>query len=90
MVSGSQAVNDSSSLHSSPGTKINADICRICLGILQFLYYDQQDVLVKRDCVSDFASTIADVIKQDGHIIDNFSLEVSLPQFIMENEESVW
>lgn len=69
---------------------VRLELCRICLGILQFAYYDQHDVLVKRECVSDFATTIADFVKQDGYQIDNFSIEVCLPSFVVENEESFW
>ncbi|KAL1820738.1 hypothetical protein ACET3Z_015607 [Daucus carota] len=70
---------------------INEDyVCRICLGILQFVYYDQQNVLVKSDSARDFALMIADAVKKEGHIVDSFSLEVSLPPLISENENLVW
>lgn len=70
---------------------INEDyVCRICLGILQFVYYDQQNVLVKSDSARDFALMIADAVKKEGHLVDSFSLEVSLPPLISENENLVW
>ncbi|KAL0360468.1 UNVERIFIED_CONTAM: tRNA pseudouridine synthase Pus10 [Sesamum radiatum] len=33
---------------------------------------------------------MGEVIKQEGHQIDKFSLEVSLPQDVVENEQAVW
>ncbi|KAM7517328.1 hypothetical protein LguiA_006911 [Lonicera macranthoides] len=77
------------SLLPSQELKIETDICRICLGVLQFLYCEGQETVVRKDCANDFASVIARVIKQEGHQMDNFSLEVSLPPVIMENEQAV-
>lgn len=88
-VNGSQADKDPSNLDTSHELESGDYVCRICLGILQFVYYDQQNVLVKRDSARDFALTIADFVKQDGHVADNFSLEVSLPPLILEKEESI-
>ncbi|XP_074373005.1 uncharacterized protein LOC141713470 [Apium graveolens] len=86
---GSQAAKDPGDLGTCQELISGDFVCRICLGILQFLYYNQQNVLVKRDSARDFALTIADFVKQDGHVADNFSLELSLPPLILENEESV-
>lgn len=88
-VNGSQADKDPSDLDTIQELISGDFVCRICLGILQFVYYDQQNVLIKRDSARDFAFTIADFVKQDGQVADSFSLEVSLPPLILENEESV-
>lgn len=88
-INGSQANKDPNNVDTSLELMSEDYVCRICLGILQFVYYDQGNVLVKRDSARDFALTIADVVKRDGHVADNFSLEVSMPPLILENEESV-
>ncbi|KAL2503892.1 Pseudouridine synthase family protein [Abeliophyllum distichum] len=66
------------------------EVCKICLGIMQFVYRDAKEILAKKDCAIDFAATIADVVKLEGHQIDSFSLELSLPPTIVDNEEAVW
>ncbi|CAL5416166.1 unnamed protein product [Camellia sinensis] len=66
------------------------NFCRICLGILQFAYHDNKEMLVKRNRANDFALLIAEIVKQEGHQIDNFSLEVSIPSRVMEQEQAVW
>ncbi|XP_047325747.1 tRNA pseudouridine synthase Pus10 [Impatiens glandulifera] len=65
-------------------------LCQICLGILQFVYCNEEGLLMKKECAVDFSVVIAEVAKQDGHQIDSFSLEVSVPSLITENEEIVW
>ncbi|GFS36016.1 pseudouridine synthase family protein [Actinidia rufa] len=59
-------------------------------GILQFAYHDGKEMLMKSDCANEFALLIAKVVKQEGHQIDSFSLEVSIPSRVMENEQAVW
>lgn len=66
------------------------EVCRVCLGILQFIYSDGKGMLVKKNHANDFASAIGDAIKQEGRQIDSFSLEVSLPPTVVENEQAVW
>ncbi|KAK1362259.1 tRNA pseudouridine(55) synthase [Heracleum sosnowskyi] len=88
-INGSQADKDPSNMDTYQELLSGDHVCRICLGILQFVYYDQQNMWVKRDSASAFALTIADFVKQDGHVADSFSLEVSLPPLFLENEESV-
>ncbi|KAI3464747.1 hypothetical protein Pfo_021410 [Paulownia fortunei] len=81
---------DLSNLESMQDFKVETKVCCVCLGILQFLYCDDKGMLVKKDCASDFAAVIEDVVKQEGHQIDSFSLEVSVPQSVVENEQAVW
>ncbi|CAF2162829.1 unnamed protein product, partial [Brassica napus] len=66
-------------------------ICIVCLGVLQFVFYDAKQTLVKMksDCGSDHAAWITDLVKQQGHEFDSFGLEVSLPSTISENERAV-
>ncbi|KAL5778307.1 hypothetical protein ACOSP7_011233 [Xanthoceras sorbifolium] len=64
--------------------------CSICLGVLQFVYCDNKETLVKKESANDMAATIADEVKKEGYQIDSFSLEVSLPPIILENENMAW
>ncbi|XP_060199899.1 uncharacterized protein LOC132628171 isoform X2 [Lycium barbarum] len=64
--------------------------CKICLGILQFLYYDDTGTLLKKYSADDFALVIAELVKKQYQQIDSFSLEVSLPSAVTENDEAVW
>lgn len=66
------------------------EICKNCLGIMQFVYRDAKEMLAKKGSAIDFATTIADVVKLEGHQIESFSLELSLPPIIVNNEESIW
>ncbi|GAV56700.1 hypothetical protein CFOL_v3_00242 [Cephalotus follicularis] len=78
---------------SSPSASKESELeplCSICLGILQFIYCDDKEMLVKKDSAHDLALTIAELVKQDGHTIDSFSLEVSMPPVVLENEQAVW
>lgn len=77
----------------SPNLKeleVNEALCSLCLGILQFSYCDDKASVVRKDSAYDFASSIVELVKQEGHQIDGFSLEVSIPPVIQENEQSVW
>ncbi|XP_024024568.1 putative tRNA pseudouridine synthase Pus10 isoform X2 [Morus notabilis] len=76
----------------SPNLKeleVNEALCSLCLGILQFSYCDDKASVVRKDSAYDFASSIVELVKQEGHQIDGFSLEVSIPPVIQENEQSV-
>lgn len=64
--------------------------CKICLGILQFLYFDDTGTLLKKYSVDDFAVVISELVKQQYQQIDSFSLEVSLPSAVTENDQAVW
>ncbi|KAK4853566.1 hypothetical protein QYF36_010962 [Acer negundo] len=64
--------------------------CSICLGVLQFAYCDDKERSVKKESANDLAVTIADLVKKEGYQIDSFSLEVSLPPIISENENMAW
>ncbi|PPR97605.1 hypothetical protein GOBAR_AA23066 [Gossypium barbadense] len=63
--------------------------CSVCLGVLQLSYRDDKETLVKMESPNDMALVIAELVKKEGHQIDGFSLEVSIPQFILENESSL-
>ncbi|KAE8674778.1 putative tRNA pseudouridine synthase Pus10-like isoform X2 [Hibiscus syriacus] len=67
----------------------NFQLCSVCLGILQLSYCDDKETMVKMESPNDMASTIAELVKTEGHQIDGFSLEVSVPQLILENESSL-
>lgn len=71
------------------GAEEEFKVCRVCLGILQFLYTDDKGILVRKNHIGDFAAAVGDVVKQEGHQVDNFSLEVSLPPTVLENEQAV-
>lgn len=64
-------------------------ICIVCLGILQFVFSDAKQKLVKTDSSSDYVARITDLVKQDRHEFDSFGLEVSVPSIITENERAV-
>ncbi|KDP36851.1 hypothetical protein JCGZ_08142 [Jatropha curcas] len=65
------------------------ELCRVCLGILQFIYCDDKGITVKKNSAINLALSIAELIKREGHQIDSFSLEVSIPHIILENEQIV-
>ncbi|KAL3641651.1 hypothetical protein CASFOL_012466 [Castilleja foliolosa] len=71
-------------------TEEDFKVCRVCVGILQFVYNDDKGMLVKKDHATHFAAAIGDVIKKEGYQLDSFALEVSLPLIIVENEQAVW
>ncbi|KAK4348889.1 hypothetical protein RND71_031644 [Anisodus tanguticus] len=62
--------------------------CKICIGILQFLYNDDTGTLFKKYSADDFALVIAELVKQQYQQIDSFSLEVSLPSAVTENDQA--
>ncbi|CAI9117046.1 OLC1v1018359C1 [Oldenlandia corymbosa var. corymbosa] len=64
-------------------------VCSICLGVLDFVYHDEQGILVRKDRASDLAQMIVEAVKQEYQLIDGFSLEVSLPPVVLENEQIV-
>ncbi|KAL6527484.1 hypothetical protein OROGR_016574 [Orobanche gracilis] len=72
--------------------EIHEDIkfCSVCLGILQYVYNDDKGMLVKKNHANDFAAAIGDVVKKEGHQCGSFSLEVSVPPIVVENEQAVW
>lgn len=47
-------------------------------------------MFVKMENAKDLAVTISDLVKKEGYQIDSFSLEVSIPPVILENENMVW
>lgn len=65
------------------------EVCRVCRGILQFMYNDDKGMLEKKNHACDFAAEIRDAVKQEGHQFDSFTLEVSLPLIVVENEQAV-
>ncbi|KAL5557781.1 hypothetical protein UlMin_033992 [Ulmus minor] len=77
---------------SFPTSKESEDpvLCSICLGILQFIYSDGKVSLVRKDSSNDFAASIVVLVKQEGYQIEDFSLEVSIPPAIQENERFLW
>ncbi|RYQ79616.1 hypothetical protein Ahy_Scaffold2g107542 isoform B [Arachis hypogaea] len=68
-------------------TSNEAKLCNICLGILQFRFYDDREKRVlQKDTAYDVALLIADMVKQERYQFDTFSLEVSIPPLILQNE----
>uniref|UniRef100_A0A6N2LE95 Uncharacterized protein n=1 Tax=Salix viminalis TaxID=40686 RepID=A0A6N2LE95_SALVM len=55
----------------------------------EFTYRDEKEMLVKRKNGDELAASIAELLRQEGHQIDGFSLEVSIPPIIFENEQAV-
>ncbi|XP_058090742.1 uncharacterized protein LOC131237105 isoform X2 [Magnolia sinica] len=67
-------------------------VCSICLGILQFSHAHDQGNCVPcetRAPINAFAASIAELVKKEGHQIDSFSLEVSIPPVILEKEGTI-
>lgn len=65
-------------------------VCRVCLGILQFTYSADNKLVVEGESASELAVSISDLIRQQGFQIDSFSLEVSIPPIIQENDRVAW
>ncbi|XP_023741450.1 uncharacterized protein LOC111889534 [Lactuca sativa] len=80
---------DAKSLQSSPELEVKSSICSVCLGVLQFSYLDERDTLLGKDHAEDFAMAVAESVKEKGHEIPSFTLEVSLPTLITENEQVI-
>ncbi|GLT99915.1 hypothetical protein SLE2022_173190 [Rubroshorea leprosula] len=73
----------------SPEAEVESEFCSVCLGILQFKWRDDKETLVKKESANDMTELIAEIVKQEGHQIDSFSLEVSVPQGILDNESAI-
>lgn len=80
---------DSSKMPTSEGSEVEAVPCTLCLGILQFTYCDDKG-MVSQKSEYDMAVEISELVKREGHQIDSFSLEVSVPPIVLENEHSFW
>ncbi|KAF1897105.1 hypothetical protein Lal_00034807 [Lupinus albus] len=66
-------------------------LCRLCLGILQFRFVDEKEMVVKKDSADDMSVLIAEIVKKEGYqIIDGFSFEISVPPILHENDNSFW
>ncbi|KAD7477083.1 hypothetical protein E3N88_00219 [Mikania micrantha] len=70
-------------------SEVKSNICPICLGVMQFSYHDQRDMLLEKDHAADFAMTVAESVKEKYQEIASFTLEVSLPTIITENESVI-
>ncbi|CAF1927173.1 hypothetical protein HID58_065403 [Brassica napus] len=64
-------------------------VCIVCLGVLQLVFSDAKQTLVRSECGSDYAARIMDLVKEEGHEFDSFALEVSVPSTIVENDRAV-
>ncbi|PWA70278.1 pseudouridine synthase family protein [Artemisia annua] len=85
----SEETQDVKSLNSSQESKGKSNICSVCLGVLQFNYHDEKDMLVEKDHAEDFATAVVESVKGNCHEISGFTLEVSLPTLITENEHLI-
>jgi tRNA pseudouridine synthase 10 len=81
---------ESSSLSNSKESEFDAVLCTLCFGLLQFTYCDDKKNHVKKESANDMAVAVSELVKREGYQIDSFSLEVSIPPIILENEHSVW
>lgn len=70
------------------GTELDIGLCCICLGVLQFYHRDGSGKEVKNQSPIDVASIIGEIVKKEGHIVGDFSLEISVPPIILENEHA--
>ncbi|KAE8057328.1 hypothetical protein FH972_014029 [Carpinus fangiana] len=80
---------DSSRRPTAEELEVEVVLCTLCLGILQFTYCDDKEMVVKKSA-NDMAVVISELVKQEGYQIDSFSLEVSIPPLILENEHLFW
>ncbi|XP_059459456.1 uncharacterized protein LOC132189009 isoform X2 [Corylus avellana] len=80
---------DSSRRPTSEELEVEAVLCTLCLGILQFTYCDDKEMVVKKSA-NDMAVAVSELVKREGYQIDSFSLEVSIPPLILENEHLFW
>ncbi|CAN0847759.1 tRNA pseudouridine synthase Pus10 [Linum grandiflorum] len=71
-------------------SEVQPIVCRMCLGILQYFYRNDEDMLVQKVSADCLAASVAELVKQEGHEITGFSLEVSVPPVILENDDEVW
>lgn len=65
-------------------------VCSICLGILQFTYWEDKKLVTEKESANELAVSISSLIRQQGFEIDSFSLEVSIPPIVLENDHTVW
>lgn len=64
-------------------------VCSVCLGILQFYHDNDGQLSLSKDGMNDLAASIAELVKQEGHQTDSFSLEVSIPSITLDNERII-
>lgn len=72
-----------------PANEDKNSICNICYGILQFIYVDEKQKTTRKDCANELAVSIHELARQEGYQVDGFSLEVSIPPFILEKENAI-
>ncbi|KAG8632262.1 hypothetical protein MANES_18G007801v8 [Manihot esculenta] len=89
VVSSLKGGEDKKNSSSYEDLEVEPETCSICLGILQFIYYDAKGLMVKKGTAISLALSISEQIKKEGHQLDSFSLEVSIPTVIQENEHIV-
>ncbi|KAI7728098.1 hypothetical protein M8C21_032973, partial [Ambrosia artemisiifolia] len=73
----------------SQKSEVKSNICSVCLGVMEFSYRDHKDMLVEKDHAADFAMVVAESVKEKYPEIASFTLEVSLPTLIAENESVI-
>ncbi|XP_068645889.1 uncharacterized protein [Aristolochia californica] len=67
-------------------------ICNVCLGILQFVRKQGGEIHLLRErkaTLVEFLESVTELVKEEGHKADSFSLEVSVPAIILENEQEI-
>ncbi|CAK8569752.1 unnamed protein product [Lathyrus sativus] len=60
-------------------------LCTLCLGILQFRFLNDDNTSI----TDDVPLLISNFVKREGYHCDSFSLEVSIPQIIHHNDNSL-
>lgn len=69
------------------------DNCCVCLGILQLTYNHGKDCFPSSgggNPIDDFIVMLSEQIKKEGHQIEGFCLEISIPPVILANERAIW
>nr|KYP65732.1 Putative tRNA pseudouridine synthase Pus10 [Cajanus cajan] len=61
-------------------------LCRLCLGILQFTYSDDTKTLLQND---NLPLLIAQTVQRQAYHFHSFSLEVSIPPIVLDNDNSL-
>lgn len=81
--------NDKNDGETNKGRHPEPAICSTCLGILQMCKLNDTGIPVKKNNVNLLANMIVDAVKEEGHEIDSFSIEVSAPPVVLESDSSL-
>ena len=69
-------------------------ICCVCLGILQLAYHQENEHNVScrplRNTIDEFTAFLSMQMKKEGHQIEGFCLEITIPPVVFANERAIW